>query len=121
MTSDYVVVPREPTAEMRKAARIAKMPPDKTDEFVSCSVKHSILYRAMVSAAPSHWKPISAAPKDGTELLLSGPEHGVGPGWYMAVGCFAEGAWREDAEDESELIYPAWWMPLPPAPLSNPT
>jgi hypothetical protein len=49
--ADYAVVPREPTRAMTKAAAKAMSPGKRpTEEWVSCSEKHAIRYKAMVAA-----------------------------------------------------------------------
>lgn len=56
-----VVVPREPTEAMLKAAAAAMSPGKRpTNRFVSNSEKHRIRYTAMIGAAPLH-----AAPNEG--------------------------------------------------------
>lgn len=69
------------------------------------------------------WRPIEMAPRDGTDVLLSGfafddPTRGH----WQAVGSFSSktGKWhQEDPEDADPDLYlydPTHWQPLPPPP-----
>jgi hypothetical protein len=56
------------------------------------------------------WQDISAAPKDGRDLLLSAAN------WHgdVVVGCWSFQGWRD--RDDADALEPTHWMPLPAAP-----
>jgi hypothetical protein len=102
------LVPEEPTAEMLEASH----------HWLS-SLDMRLCWRYVLAAAPqppSAWRPISEAPKDGTDVLI-----------YVADT--AEqfvGYWRDDSNafviapngrgGWTGLKEPTHWMPLPPPP-----
>jgi hypothetical protein len=61
------------------------------------------------------WQPISTAPKDGTDILLSAKS------WHgdVVVGCWSFGGWRD--RDDADKLEPTHWMAVPefrrPAPV----
>lgn len=63
----------------------------------------------------SEWKTIETAPKDGTDVLIAGPEFGKGPAFYLAVAGFHHDYWREE-EYGDNYYQPTHWMPLPAPP-----
>lgn len=65
---------------------------------------------AMQATAPS-WRPISEAPKDGTEVITYCPIRGE---WsrQITLNLFAAGRWiRSDSDHQ-----PTLFLPLPPLP-----
>jgi hypothetical protein len=73
------------------------------------------------------WQDISAAPKDGTEILLSTPlfwdmdrkythqqDARIGNGCYLMAGWYIEGRWQSRADQY--VACPTHWMPLPKPP-----
>jgi hypothetical protein len=77
----------------------------------------------MVPKVEQGWRPISTAPRDGTEILVTGesghiPPHSrfyinahVRPGYRQGMWLDATGTRLADAGWE-----PLWWMPLPEPP-----
>lgn len=72
------------------------------------------------------WQIIDTAPRDGTDILLSGPEF---DSWWKrppVVGASKPDEWGDDRwyghDDVGEAlnIQPTHWLPLPPVP-SDPT
>lgn len=58
----------------------------------------------------SEWKPIEAAPKDGTDILIwSQNEYWIGL-WLKSKCCFVDDCYEIFEEP------PTHWMPLPTAP-----
>lgn len=111
MTSDYVVVPREPTEAMLHSAR--PMPLGQLDG----------IWQAMVSAAPSTWRPISEAPDDA--VVLTRTKHGTSVArWSKAKQAWFvvndEGVYLRDFDGDLAEVSPTHFMLLP-APPSNPT
>lgn len=69
------------------------------------------------------WQPIETAPKDGTVVLLAGPEfeHGCVIAFWSdpSVGDTTEedAGWYESESDSHRLFgTPTHWMPLPATP-----
>lgn len=61
----------------------------------------------------SEWKPISTAPRDGTDILITDKDDISVVYWnkyYWAIVCC--GGWDPD----NEFYYPTHWMPLPALP-----
>ena len=69
-----------------------------------------LMIRVWNSPYANDWRPISTAPKDGTEIIVyCPPAHGLN---HMASVC----AWHEDAGFcVCELREPSLWIPLPNA------
>lgn len=122
MSTEWKLVPAEPTPEMSAAGFCVDEGHDPAG-----------VYRAMLAAAPQHpssvsqwpaWQPIETAPRDGTALLLW-EEASIHPfvGWWAMGGWHvshehvdAEGGW-DGAVVVDRLIMPiTHWMPLPPDP-----
>jgi len=57
----------------------------------------------------SDWKPISSAPKDGTEILCFEPENG-----YIRVLSFSNNNWNDG--DTWDDLNPSHWIALPAPP-----
>ncbi|WPY93143.1 hypothetical protein T8T21_08380 [Limimaricola variabilis] len=74
----------------------------------------SILAALSPTPAPSIWRDISTAPKDGRLVLLR-TEHGdEWAGTYVAYWIASRGLWFY-SQDRS-VPRPTHWMPVPPAP-----
>ena len=63
------------------------------------------------------WQPIETAPKDGTEVLVTGPLYNdSAKGRYRTIAAFKEDGWYENqaAYPEENLLWePTHWTPLP--------
>lgn len=79
----------------------------------------------VASANASTWQTINTAPMDGTVVILSGMDNGVGPGRWQATGCYEpegregceEAGWYSDVPDVIRAFYqPTHWRPLLPNP-----
>lgn len=103
-----VLVPKEPTNEMLRAA--VDMPEHMAADAAWPFCKN--LYRTMIAAAPymavaeSGWRTMDSAPKDGTRVIVSDGGY-VGQGWFHPV----EEAWLD-----CDGIVPTLWQPLPAPP-----
>lgn len=65
------------------------------------------------TASPSpteHWQPIESAPKDGSDILISG----VGSRRWIDVGRWYKGGWRNDGFGTISGV--THWQPLPEPP-----
>ena len=62
------------------------------------------------------WQPIATAPKDGTVVLITFLEYGVGPATRVAAARYLDEGWREHDYDKMQFFPPTHWMPLPPPP-----
>ena len=96
-----------------------------TDGAESERAKRYLAICAGIDAAPvDHaraWMPIETAPRDGTRILLCGPDYGTGPGFHLVIGHCEADAWRESGwEDYEYLEYATHWMPLPNPPTGKP-
>lgn len=72
-----------------------------------------------VAAAPTGWRPIETAPKDGTLIVVKGDNHGDSDlGQHHCIASWFKGCWMESSDwnPTSDLAYLTHWMPLPPAP-----
>lgn len=138
----FVLVPVEPTPEMKTAGLNVEVYQDSPPEPESLTwAEVRAIYRAMLSAAPrpeavAGWQPISTAPKDGRKMLLfylnaNGQARRVIGGWVTAeeaaetdaddVGL--EAGWYERIDNWPDYYQvainegePTHWMPLPAAP-----
>lgn len=61
----------------------------------------------------SEWQPIETAPKDGTDILLSGPHSNHG--WVIKSARFWIGSWWSNG-NRGIGPDPSHWMPLPAPP-----
>lgn len=63
------------------------------------------------------WQPIETAPRDGTEVLVTGLEYGRGPGRWMHVAAYAVDVWIVAVDPPQQRLHePTHWMPKPPPP-----
>lgn len=60
------------------------------------------------------WQPISAAPKDGTTVLVWRPSEGEHYPAHVGVDFWSNKSWYRSRRHQQ----PTHWMPLPPAPLA---
>ncbi len=73
--------------------------------------------RAAIAASGDQWRDISTAPKDGTEILVTGLS--TPDGRYISVGMVRDGEWRSNwwSDDPKEVLFaPTHWQPLPALP-----
>lgn len=69
------------------------------------------------------WRTIESAPRDGTEILVSGNNYGEqDEGRHQTISAWKNGCWVEISQwnEESKLTYLTHWMPLPPPPPIEP-
>lgn len=82
---------------------------------ISCPAAILPSNEALVKALDG-WQDIETAPKDGSEVWVSGPMfNDFSRGRYVSAAVYSAGAWRED--DESSPLYtPTHWQAKQPAP-----
>lgn len=86
---------------------------DEHSDFAR-SLKKADAILAALTSAPSGWRTIDSAPKDGTHILLYQPSCGQFEGWWHDAWPRAcEEYWMDYADSEPE---PTHWQPLPSAP-----
>lgn len=107
----WVLVPREPTEE---ACYPFENEPCGDGDGTYAGI-WGPCYRAMIKAVGrdppplSGWRPISEAPRDGTQVLVAAPDCG------MMVARWLSGGW-DDGDFNSFMSWPTHWQPLPPPP-----
>ena len=70
--------------------------------------------RILALTATPTWRPIETAPKDGTQVLLSG----VGLKRWVSTGHYLKGHWWDD-DGPGWLAKVDYWMPLPEPPAGD--
>ena len=108
MNDRMKMTPREPTDEMIEAGFDATGSGDADFHF-------SAIWQAMHDAAPSPWRPMDEAPKDGTEILIFarniyGVNRHIGH-WMQMSDSWAD---REGYHWPVDNVLA--WMPLPEPP-----
>ena len=125
----YVLVPVEPTEEMKSAfdaAELRELLRHGVD-FSRLNTRFVANYKAMLAVAPTppvsedRWLPIETAPKN-TFVLLAGPSGYTTIETVFATGRMCSnyhvGRWIDHANDDLTDwgFEPTHWMPLPKAP-----
>lgn len=67
-------------------------------------------------AGPDGWHPIDTAPKDGSVILVTGLDFGVGPSRFYLEAEWMDGNFYDVNDRECDLIassYLTHWVPLP--------
>jgi hypothetical protein len=109
MTDEWILVPKEPTEEMMRAATGIFALPDDIDSFKE-------IYKRTLAAAPSPWRPIEGAPKDKLLLgIVDGTVRFIRYGKTSHVSIFGWNLADQGSED-FDLCKPTHWMPLPEPP-----
>jgi hypothetical protein len=110
MTKMYKLMPVEPTGEMLERALHDLGTPNPKESKVWLRS----FYRAMTAAAPSPWRPIDEAPKDGTPVLVHRKSE---EGWereIIGVDRFLYGAWNKSRRDMQPTHFiPLEWLGTP--------
>jgi hypothetical protein len=74
------------------------------------------------------WQDIASAPRDGTEVLISGPTHPVSTAfWSDSIWASVNnptpnqgGGWiQEEHRSDTYVFTPTHWMPLPASPMDG--
>lgn len=108
MADGWVLVPREPTEAMLRAAELAGMgDPDEPHETVIAR-----LWLFMLAAAPpvDGWQAIETAPRDGGDILLTYGGDDCTVARPNGDGSFDDGDFRDHMSGFTH------WMPLPQPP-----
>jgi hypothetical protein len=133
-----VVVPRQPTDAMVEAGAkaIHDLKMDEPGLWEKQPSNYQDVYRngarvALTAAIPAgrvvvpDWMPIESAPRDGTEIIVTGG--GIGDQIDLASYNVRVGAWNtthwtlDDRDDEAEgYSRPSHWMPAPRTPAVTP-
>lgn len=89
-------------------------------EFGSALLRNYSTISRVLREAADGWRPIETAPRDGTEIMLSGITPGTSNRW-QGVGAWWHDDWRDDEENNMFGFHaPSHWRPLPPPPSPEP-